>query len=296
MTSAAIQRAKRIVPRRPVAAERRYQRMLLKAIATTHAALSEAIEGDLRRAETEEDLRKDGIFDIFRAIRALRRIINRATGNVSKREVEAAATEVRDFTVAETDRQLAIVAGVDTALLARGVVSMAPHVSTQISSGVIDGWIAKNVNLITSISTKYLDQVEEMVEVTLRKGLPTQKLRKAIQERYGVARSRAMLIARDQMGKLNGEISEQRAKDAGANEYVWSTSGDGRVRDSHRALDGLQFSWDEPPDVGHPGHDYQCRCVAVPVFNAIDAKRIREQTKRIQSAEALFNLGIKKAA
>ena len=57
-------------------------------------------------------------------------------------------------------------------------------------------------------------------------------------------------------------------------EYVWSTSQDSRVRDSHRRLNRKKFRWDDPPVVDpktgrrcHPGEDYGCRCVALPVFN-----------------------------
>ena len=57
-------------------------------------------------------------------------------------------------------------------------------------------------------------------------------------------------------------------------EYAWSESGDGRVRDSHKHLNKKRFRWSDPPIVDaktgrrcHPGQDYQCRCVALPVFD-----------------------------
>ena len=46
--------------------------------------------------------------------------------------------------------------------------------------------------------------------------------------------------------------------------YVWHTRNDEKVRQSHRANDGHIFSWDDPPDTGHPGTDYNCRCEAIP--------------------------------
>jgi SPP1 gp7 family putative phage head morphogenesis protein len=63
-----------------------------------------------------------------------------------------------------------------------------------------------------------------------------------------------------------------RQTQAGISEYEWSTSGDERVRSSHDELDGTRQSWDDPPvtnddgDTNHPGEDYQCRCVAIPVL------------------------------
>lgn len=46
--------------------------------------------------------------------------------------------------------------------------------------------------------------------------------------------------------------------------YVWRAQRDERVRPSHRVRDGRIFSWSNPPDTGHPGEDYNCRCEAIP--------------------------------
>ena len=105
-------------------------------------------------------------------------------------------------------------------------------------------------------------------------GKTTTAIVKQIQRTYSVDRRRAQLLARDQIAKLNGDITQQQQQDAGVVEYVWSTSGDSRVRPSHAALNHKRFRWDDPPVVDektgrrcHPGKDYQCRCCALPVFN-----------------------------
>lgn len=46
--------------------------------------------------------------------------------------------------------------------------------------------------------------------------------------------------------------------------YVWRTRRDGKVRSSHAEREGQVFSWDDPPEGGHPGEDYGCRCTAEP--------------------------------
>lgn len=46
------------------------------------------------------------------------------------------------------------------------------------------------------------------------------------------------------------------------NYYVWNTQGDDKVRGSHAQRQGQVFSWDNPPEGGHPGEDYGCRCTA----------------------------------
>ena len=47
-------------------------------------------------------------------------------------------------------------------------------------------------------------------------------------------------------------------------QYVWQTQHDKKVRPSHRANDGHLFDWSSPPDTGHPGPEYRCRCQAIP--------------------------------
>ena len=44
--------------------------------------------------------------------------------------------------------------------------------------------------------------------------------------------------------------------------YVWRTRRDGKVRSHHAEREGQVFAWDEPPEGGHPGEDYGCRCTA----------------------------------
>lgn len=104
-------------------------------------------------------------------------------------------------------------------------------------------------------------------------GVRVESIAQRIQEETEVTESRAALIARDQVLKLNADVTEAQHVAAGITEYVWSTSSDERVRKSHRDLDGQRFKYSEPPIVDvrtgrreNPGRDFQCRCVAVPVL------------------------------
>lgn len=56
---------------------------------------------------------------------------------------------------------------------------------------------------------------------------------------------------------------EQSGQSSG--QYIWRTAGDSKVRSSHAERDGKIFSWDNPPEGGHPGEDFGCRCTAEPV-------------------------------
>ena len=95
-----------------------------------------------------------------------------------------------------------------------------------------------------------------------------QKVIQAIDRTRTVTWRRARLIARDQNNKLVGQLSQVRQTGVGIKQYEWITSQDERVRPSHRELQGEVFDWDNPPVVGHPGEDIQCRCHASPVWPA----------------------------
>jgi len=44
--------------------------------------------------------------------------------------------------------------------------------------------------------------------------------------------------------------------------YIWRTVGDSKVRSAHADRNGKTFSWDDPPEGGHPGEAPNCRCRA----------------------------------
>lgn len=129
---------------------------------------------------------------------------------------------------------------------------------------------AENIDLVVKAQRAYAQSVQDIFEDPSNEGLRVEDLQAKLVERGDVSESRAELIARDQTLKLNGAITEIRQTNAGVTEYVWSTSLDERVREEHAALEGQTFSWDSAPDVGHPGEDFQCRCVAVPVIAELE--------------------------
>lgn len=125
-------------------------------------------------------------------------------------------------------------------------------------------WVTRNTELIR-LEERARHEVRAIVEGPIREGVRVEEIRAEIQERMGVVRSRAELIARDQTLKLYGQIQEARQTDAGIEEYTWSTSDDERVRKRHFELEGTTQRWDSPPVVdrktgrrAHPGDDFQC--------------------------------------
>ena len=130
----------------------------------------------------------------------------------------------------------------------------------------IDNYVEQNVSLIKSVEDRYFSEVEEIVHRGARNGLQTQEISRMIRERTKVAKSRADLIARDQVNKFNGQLNMIRQRDTGVTRYRWRTAQDERVRPQHAAREGRVYEWDDPPSDGHPGEPINCRCYAEPIL------------------------------
>ncbi len=155
-----------------------------------------------------------------------------------------------------------------------------PFASGGISEATIANWVVENTQAITALGADALDGLDTMVRQALADGTPTLKLRDQIQHEWGVRRNKASFYARDQTAKLTAKVNQHRQTSLGVDEYVWSSSGDSRVRQLHAELDGTVHRWDNPPIAsrtgvrGHPGEVYQCRCTALPVLGDDDRARL----------------------
>lgn len=170
-------------------------------------------------------------------------------------------------------------------------------------------WSAENYNLIKNLSDDYIRKINVTVWEGFRSGLSQKEIAKQIEEidqtifgpKYKInpktgrrikVQSRAELIARDQIGKLNGELTKRHMQDIGADIYEWNTAYDERVRGrpggkypraipSHWAMQGKLCKWsdnsvyaekgkklvwiDRLSDMptGIPGSAIQCRCTGL---------------------------------
>ena len=66
------------------------------------------------------------------------------------------------------------------------------------------------------------------------------------------------------------------------NHYTWRTVQDSKVRSSHADREGKVFSWTDPPDGGHPGEAYNCRCWA----ENLEAEKTDREEGRLAMAKA----------
>lgn len=126
-------------------------------------------------------------------------------------------------------------------------------------------------------------RLRKQVQSNAVKGFRASALVEAIQAEYGVSRNKAKFLARQETTLLTSQYRKDSYIEIGLEEYQWSTSQDRRVRDEHRVMNGRRCRWDnqnvywdgkkwaDRGNIGgvklHPGEDWQCRCIAIPLLN-----------------------------
>ena len=266
----------RTVPRYPASAEREFRRITnafmkmvnesLKAhLPEIMEAYKKKLNGDSRFDDTSEI--DDGFFQVWRELE--QKIASFGIEKFIKRVGELTT----DTSIREWKRAVRQTLGVDL---------LDDYYKGDFYALQLRKWVEENAEKIKSIPSESLRRMKNVVLEGYTRGKSLRTIQKEIQEQYNVSKSKAMSLARDQIGTLNAQITQAQQKDAGCNRYRWSTSGDSKVRDSHRQLNNKILSWDSPPEMWyisktrgkvytgrrcHPGEDYGCRCVAIPVFD-----------------------------
>jgi len=269
--------------------ERQYERTIRRLILPLKTAITQELLPKLPgivqsfKDETRVDsVRKDVTYGekISEVIEGIKFFVKQEfdRGDI-EREVTKTADNVQNFNKTQVDKQMFTVLGVNP-------IRSEPYLEAKVKA-----FTEENISRIRSIADNFFPELEGMVRQSIELGESTSKLSKKILNTFFGAdkklRKKAKLIARDQIGKFFGSLTEVRQKETGVKEYIWSTSRDERVRGapekgiggrypkakpSHVALHGKKFSWDKPPVSGvkgekqHPGVPIQCRCVALPVL------------------------------
>ncbi len=230
---------------------------------------------DIKRGVTAVRLdgeRFDGVFDsVFdnariawsgvttRMLTTIRRVFNQVDANFTR-------TFERQIKAAETNRRMPSIS------LRRG---MLPFGAVDGLQGELDNFTRQNTQLIRSIGDDAAMNIERLVQDAVSRGTSTRALSKdifkelstGIKEEEKKIKQRAATIARDQVGKLNGNISQVRMKSAGVDSYKWQTMEDRRVRPKHQDLNGEIRTWSQSPT---PGSEILCRCSPLPHFTDED--------------------------
>lgn len=130
--------------------------------------------------------------------------------------------------------------------------------------------VKENVQLIKTMNDRHFSALQSNILGAITQGKRVEEIEAIIDDRFAYMESNAELIARDQVGKLNGQLTEMIHTEMGLSRYRWRGVGDERERSSHLELEGEVFSWDDPPLVDgervHPGQAIQCRCFPEPVM------------------------------
>lgn len=259
-------------PKQSMSAEREYKRLAREVDMAVIEAVKEALPKlkricDRRYEDTHRyDAQSDDVADIQRVFaKALAKISSGRFDDTLRRWLTQLANLNRKLTVNEWKRVVKKTLGID--------------IFTDYYNGgnyqkLVDDWIRDNVALVKSVPSAALDEMQQIVMDGWYNSRSTKSIMQDLQRQFGVSKNKAKFLAVDQTAKLNAAITQYQQRDAGCEEYVWSSSGDSRVRGRHRELDGKTFRWDDPPIVDiktgrrcHPGEDYRCRCVAIPKFN-----------------------------
>lgn len=258
----------------PRAARMAYFLALKQVLSDLRAAVDRLLIPQLPRllslvaAGKPENLRTDAADDLKTELDTISDTVDDVIGEAKAKQIAAGVgQQVAAFNKDELNKQFKASVGIE-------LLHGEPHLQQQ-----LDLFAQDNARLITSLAADHVNQVSGLVMAAARAGTPAGELQDQISARFDVAESKAELLARDQVGKLNGELTQIRQSSVGVTEYEWSTSRDERVRTRHHELEGTSHSWDDPPVVddktgrrAHPGQDFQCRCTAIPkVDDILDA-------------------------
>lgn len=247
----------------PKSSEREYYRLLRAVVRMLNKLSVEAVEtlkNDILRNDTADS--------------------ERIAGKVSKEiEVSGVKTEV----MSEIKR---IMQGVDNTAKSnlrrsfRNCLQVDVFINdTGLLETVTSEWYSQQSQHINSIVSTYTDKLATIVSNAVQRGYLYKDVQKEIKDLYNITDNRAKFIARNEIGNFNAIATQKRQEEAGIYCYEWRTSEDERVRVSHAELNGNLFFWHEskvgeingrkiyPAPKLHPGMDYRCRCIAIPIID-----------------------------
>jgi len=265
----------------PLAIERQYQTQIRKTLQVSADLVRQTIVPNLPRLVEDNkvfrgdsrhtDSRLDEGAPVGEVIAALYESVNLGfDGAFSPRDFEIMAQQISIETNGWNKQQIHRVfrqgLGID---LLQGEPWLA---------GILETFALNNANLIKNVSTVFIDQTQQIVnegmikgwrhEVIAQKLLGTGTDEQGRVSKHRLSKTRANLIGRDQINKLNGQLSHLRQINAGVTHYFWRDSDDSRVRPQHSLWNNQKFSWAKGATGSiHPGDDIQCRCWPEPDFS-----------------------------
>jgi len=162
--------------------------------------------------------------------------------------------------------------------VAADAIGVSPKITPESKARLAKEYSENMSIYIEDFSRSAIKTLRAVVEDNAMKGYRFDRLIETIRLRYGVTRSKAAFLARQETALFMSKYREMRFAEGGVDSYVWDTAGDEKVRHSHAILDGKRFFYKSPPVVdqatgrrANPGQDFNCRCVDKPVINRMAA-------------------------
>ena len=147
-------------------------------------------------------------------------------------------------------------------------IDIRPVLREQPIADWMTGWRENNVRLIRTVPPRLHDAlIRRFAQSFGEAPFDRSALAGILRQEFGSSGYNLRRLARDQVSKGIGNLTQIRHQQLGIRQYHWRTSEDERVRPTHVALNGTLQEWAmPPPGTGHPGNDIQCRCTAQAVI------------------------------
>lgn len=149
---------------------------------------------------------------------------------------------------------------------------------------VLDSLISENAKLIKSVPNEVAEHLTSFIEQKYVSGVRPATIAKHIGPKLTHLKAwQVNRLARTESSKADTAITRVRSVNLGLNWYVWDTSEDARVRESHRLMNQVLVNWNDPPAPEllarmpnhgeghyHAGNIWNCRCIPLPLISLDD--------------------------
>jgi len=155
------------------------------------------------------------------------------------------------------------------------VIVIQPVYNTKIKKQIAEAY-SNNLKLYIKDFTddKIVALRQYLQPLILENGYRSEVLQEYLTKSFNVNKAKAKFLARQESSLLMASYTEARYQSEGIREFIWSSSGDSRVRPEHKLLNGKKFSFNNLPVIdsktgerGLPGQAFGCRCRMKPVVN-----------------------------
>ena len=184
------------------------------------------------------------------------------------------AETIRPWAKSVSEYMLADVVRRDKTMWRKNSQALGEGVRAAVTNSPVSAALARlqqdQVRLITSLPREAAERVHKLTLQSLVDSRRASEIAREIAATGEVTESRARLIARTEVTRASSNLVQVRSEYAGSEGYIWRTSGDFDVRDSHAGMEGKYVRWSSPPTLdnltGHAGTLPNCRCFAEPIF------------------------------